>query len=107
MPSANVRTFTEANFDAEVLTAKEPVLVDFWAPWCQPCKALSPVIDALADELAGKAKVGKVDLDQAQGLGVKYGIMNLPTVLVFKGGKQVAKLGGVPKKDAMLAALGV
>lgn len=105
MAGANVHTFTDGNFDSEVLSSNVPVLVDFWAEWCMPCKMLSPTIDALGNDFAGKAKVGKVDTDTNQSIAVKYGITAIPTVLVFKNGQMVKKFVGVSKKEDMAAAL--
>jgi thioredoxin 1 len=105
MASQNVREFTDANFDSEVLGAKEPVLVDFWAEWCMPCRNLAPIIDAVADDLAGKAKVGKVDVDANRQVAMKYGITAIPTVLVFKGGQVAKKFVGLKKRDELIAAL--
>src|SRR5262245_23562788 len=106
MSSPNVHVFTDANFDAEVLGSDQPVLVDFWAQWCPPCRALSPTIDAIADELAGKVKVGKVNTDENQQISAQYGIQAIPTVIVFKGGKPVKKLIGLRRKEELLQALG-
>jgi thioredoxin 1 len=105
MASANVREFTDGNFSSEVLGSKEPVLVDFWAEWCGPCRMLAPVIDSVADELAGKVKVGKVDTDNNREISMKYGITAIPTVIIFKGGQPVKKFVGLKKKDDLVAAL--
>ncbi len=105
MASQNVREFTDANFDSEVLGATQPVLVDFWAEWCMPCRSLAPIIDAVADDLAGKAKVGKVDVDSNRQVAMKYGITAIPTVLVFKGGQVAKKFVGLKKRDELVAAL--
>jgi thioredoxin 1 len=106
MSSPNVQQFTDANFDAEVLGSDKPVVVDFWAQWCPPCRALSPTIDALADQLAGKVKVGKVNTDENQGIAAKYGITSIPTVMVFRGGKLDKQLVGLRPLSAYVAALG-
>jgi thioredoxin 1 len=103
--SRNVIEFNEANFDAEVLASSQPVLVDFWAEWCQPCRALGPIIDAVADESAGKAKVGKIDIDVNRDLAARFGITAIPTVLIFKEGKAVKRFSGITKKDVLAAAL--
>jgi thioredoxin 1 len=88
MASANVLKLTTENWQQEVVESDTPVLVDFWAPWCGPCRQLGPTIDRLADQFAGKVKVGKVNVDDNQDLAVKYRIANIPRVLIFKGGEQ-------------------
>jgi len=105
MASANVKEFTDANFQNEVLDSSVPVLVDFWAEWCMPCKMLTPTIEALADEFAGKVKVGKVDTDSNRDIAVKYQISAIPTVIVFKGGQVVKKFVGLQGKNEFAAAL--
>jgi thioredoxin 1 len=105
MANANVKTFTEANFDAEVLGSDVPVLVDVWAEWCGPCRMLGPTIDAVADEYAGKVKVGKLDMDENQGLAGRFGIMAIPTMLIFQGGKEVGRMVGLKMKPEISAAL--
>ncbi len=101
--SKNVLHLTEENFDREVLHSAEPVLVDFWAAWCGPCRIMAPVVDQLADEFAGRAKVAKVDVDAAPRLAARFGIVSIPTLMVFRGGKPVDQVvGAVPK--AVLAA---
>ncbi|HIZ66104.1 MAG TPA: thioredoxin [Candidatus Blautia pullicola] len=92
---------TMDNFEQEVLNAQVPVLVDFWAVWCMPCKMLAPVIEELSEEANGAYKVGKVDVDAAPGLAAQFGIMNIPTVLVFKNGKVVDKSVGVVPKSKL------
>lgn len=91
---ANTLTITESNFDQEVLKASEPVLVDFWAEWCGPCKMIGPIIDEIATEKQGAAKVAKVNIDNEQGLAVRYGIRQIPTMLLFKGGEVREQLVG-------------
>lgn len=105
MANANVKEFTDGNFDAEVLKSAEPVLVDFWAEWCMPCRMLGPTIDALAEQYNGKAKVGKVDTDANRQVAMKYGITAIPTIIIFKGGQPVKKLVGLAKKEDLAAAL--
>jgi len=86
MASANVKEFTVVNWEQEVLQSEVPVLVDFWAPWCGPCRALAPTIDKIAEQFAGKVKVGKLNTDDNPDLAVRYGISGIPQVLLFKGG---------------------
>jgi thioredoxin 1 len=88
----------DTNFEAEVLKADGPVLVDFWAEWCGPCKQLSPVIDELAKDLSGKVKVVKINIDEAPNAPTKYGVRGIPTLMIFKGGQVVdTRVGGAPK----------
>ena len=103
--SKNVVEVTDENFDAEVLKADKPVLVDFGATWCGPCKALAPVVDKLADETVGKYKIVKVDIDDAPGVAQKYGIRGVPAILVFKNGEKTAQHVGVTTKDKLLALI--
>lgn len=91
-------TLTDDNFESEVLNSSEPVLVDFWATWCGPCKMIAPVIEELAGDFAGKAKVAKLDVDSHPNSAAKFGIRSIPTLLVFKGGQVVDQIvGAVPK----------
>lgn len=97
--------FTNQNFDQEVLKSDKPVLVDFWAPWCGPCQIMGPVIDELAKEMEGKAKVGKLNVDENSQTSSEYGIMSIPALKIFKGGKVVKEFVGVQSKDALEEAL--
>jgi thioredoxin 1 len=105
MASANVQNFTDANFESEVVQSSVPVLVDFWAEWCMPCRMLAPTIDAVADQFAGKLKVGKVDTDSNRAVSVKYGITAIPTVFLFKNGQIAKKFVGMTKKDDLANAI--
>ena len=98
-----VHKFTESNFDAEVLQSDLPVFVDFYADWCGPCKMMSPVIDKLAEEFAGRIKVGKVNVDENGDLAVKYGIMSIPHMVFFKNGEVVDRIVGAIPKPQMQA----
>jgi thioredoxin 1 len=95
MANENVLEITDQNFEAEVLKSDKPVLVDFWAEWCPPCKALSPTIDKLAKDYAGKVKIGKVNTDFSRDVPMRYDIRNIPTVILFKGGQVVHKFVGL------------
>jgi thioredoxin 1 len=88
MASANIVEFTNDNWETEVTKSDKPVLVDFWAPWCGPCRQLGPTIERIADQFAGKVKVGKLNTDDNQDMAVRYGISGIPQVLIFKGSEQ-------------------
>jgi thioredoxin 1 len=94
---------TTANFDEEVLKSDVPVLVDFWATWCGPCRAIAPAVEEIAQELEGKAKVKKVDVDSEGDLAAKYNIMSIPALVVFKDGKEVDRMVGTAPKDQLKA----
>lgn len=105
MSNTNIHKFTDSNFQSEVLGSDKPVLVDFWASWCPPCRALSPIIDSLADELGDRAKVGKVNTDENRALAAQYAISSIPTIMIFKQGLPVRKLVGLRRKEELLSAL--
>ena len=91
---------SDANFGEEVLNSKEPVLVDFWAEWCGPCRAISPVLEELSSELAGKVKIVKLNIDENQQTTIRYGVRSIPTLILFKNGEPVdMKVGAGPKSD--------
>ncbi|MBI2377177.1 MAG: thioredoxin [Deltaproteobacteria bacterium] len=97
--TGNLPDFQDSTFDAEVLRSELPVLVDFWAPWCAPCKAMTPSIEALAGEYSGKARFGMLNIDENPQVPQKFGVRTLPTLVVFKGGKPVDQIvGALPKK---------
>ena len=99
--------FTDANFEEEVLKSAEPVFVDFWAPWCGPCRMMGPVIEAFAEEMKGKAvKIGKLNVDENPEIASKFGILSIPTFIVFKGGVAVAQSAGVQSIEQLKAMVG-
>lgn len=100
-------TVTEQNFEEEVLRAELPVLVDFWAPWCGPCRMLAPVVEAIAADYAGKLKVGKVNVDEQPGLAIRYGLDAIPAVLLFRNGEKTAESVGYTDREKLLARLGL
>lgn len=98
--------FTDGNFNSEVIANNEPVLVDFWAPWCAPCRVQSPIVESLAKELAGKpVKIGKLNVDENPETAQRYGIMSIPTIMIFKKGKVVQQMVGMQSKDKLATAL--
>ena len=101
----NIITITVDNFETEVLQSNVPVLVDFWATWCGPCKMILPIIDELADDFAGKAKVGKINIDEQMPLAEKYQVMTIPTIMIFKNGEIAEKSVGAKAKADFAAML--
>jgi thioredoxin 1 len=98
--SENVRVFTDENFEAEVLQAKEPVLVDFWAAWCAPCRMIAPAVEAVAEQFAGRVRVGKLDVDSNGAVAERFGISGIPALLVFRDGRVVdQRVGALPKAE--------
>ncbi len=98
---------TESTFEQEVLQSDKPVIVDFWAEWCGPCHAISPVLDRIAAERSGELKVVKVNIDEEQGLAMRYGIASIPTVVLFKDGEPAAAAVGAQPKQALEKSLGL
>jgi len=92
---------TTANFETEVLKSKTPVLVDFYAQWCPPCRLLTPILEELAEELKGKIKIGKLDVDKNQSIASQYGVMSIPTLILFKNGKEEKRIIGLRTKEEL------
>jgi len=105
MSSPSIITLTQENFSQLVLQSPAPVLVDFWAEWCGPCKMISPLLDELADEYGGKVKIGKVNIDEQQNLAAQYGVRAIPTLLVFHNGQVTDQLVGARSKRDLKASL--
>jgi thioredoxin 1 len=101
MASDNVATFTDVNFESDVLKASTPVLVDFWAEWCGPCRAMGPTIDALAGDYTGKVTVGKLNVDENPSVTMRYMVRGIPTVMLFKGGEMVDQVVGLVDKGSL------
>jgi thioredoxin 1 len=104
MGAPNIITITQANFPAEVLQSSSPILVDFWAEWCGPCKMLAPILDELAEEYSGRVRIGKVNIDEFQELAAQYGIRSIPTLLLFKQGQVTEQLVGLRSKRDLKAS---
>ena len=102
---ANTKEFTDANFKTEVLESSVPVLVDFWAPWCGPCRQIAPMIDQLAAENAGSVVVGKMNIDESPNTPQDYGVQSIPTLILFKDGQAVQRVVGAKPKSAMQSML--
>lgn len=105
MASANVVILNETNFESEVIKSSVPVLVDFWAEWCGPCKMLAPTLDELADEYVGKVKIAKLDIDNSPNLAAQFGVTSIPTLLFFKGGEIQNQMLGAKGKSALKGEL--
>lgn len=99
------RKFTSENFEAEVLKSEVPVLVDFYADWCGPCKMMGPIVNELASEFEGKAVIGKLNVDDSSDIALRYGVMSIPTLIIFKDGEMVRKEVGVRPKREVISAL--
>ncbi|MFP6867849.1 MAG: thioredoxin [Nitrospinota bacterium] len=103
--AGSLMDFTDQNFESEVLESDMPTLVDFWAEWCAPCKMIAPTVEALADEYAGKLRVGKLNIDENPSTPTKFGIRGIPTLIIFKGGEAVEQVVGVRSKADLKAAI--
>ena len=101
MAGSHTLEFSDQNFEQDVLKSAEPVLVDFWATWCGPCRMLAPTVDAIADEYAGRAKVGKLNVDENVNVASRYGIRSIPTLLLFKAGQIQEQISGAQPKEAL------
>ena len=103
--AGNVSEISDSSFDAEILKSPIPVLLDFWAPWCGPCRMISPIVEQLALEYQGRARILKVNVDEAPGLAVRYGVNGIPALLFFKGGQLVDTVVGLSSKSVLKAKL--
>lgn len=102
---ANQIEFTDANFDSEVVKSSTPVLVDFWAPWCGPCKMIAPIVEEISKEYDGRLKVGKVNTDDNQRVATDYGVMSIPTLMIFRDGQVVERIIGAQPKGAVTSKI--
>ena len=105
MAGTNTLTFTDQNFEQEVLKSDKPVVVDFWAVWCGPCRMVAPTVDAIAEEYLGRVKVGKLNVDENQGIPSRYRVQGIPTLLVFKNGQVQEQIVGATSKDNIVKLL--
>ena len=105
MASPNIITLTQENFEQQVLKSSVPVLVDFWAEWCGPCKMIAPILDELADEYSGRIQIGKVNVDEFQSLAAEYGVRGIPTLLLFQDGQVAEQIVGLRSKRDLRASL--
>lgn len=105
MAGANVKTFTTENWDQDVLGSEQPVLVDYWASWCGPCRMVAPIVEELADEYVGKISIGKLNVDEQGAIASKYGVMSIPTLALFKNGEIVDKIVGFRGKADLVKML--
>ena len=105
MASPLIVTLTQDNFETEALKSTQPVLVDFWAEWCGPCKMIAPVLDELATDFQGKAKIGKVNIDEHQGLAAQFNVRSIPTLLIIKNGQVTEQMVGAKSKSVLKASL--
>ena len=105
--SENVTNLTESTFDEIISGTTEPVVVDFWAEWCGPCKMVAPILDEIATEQAGKVKVTKLNVDENPAIAQRYGVMSIPTMLVFEGGEVIKSIVGAKPKATLMAELGL
>lgn len=105
MASEAIMEVTDANFDKDVLKADQPVLIDFWAAWCGPCRALAPIVDEVAQSYSGRVKIGKMDVDKNMSTPQRYGVRGIPTLLIFKGGQVKEQIVGYVSRDVIERAL--